>query len=76
MSLPIPLFSSVICFPLNVDYVDSLVSTVRYMNYLWICGFLDIFLKATFDMVLMWLHVDSISISTLKCQSSHIETKF
>ena len=35
-----------------------------------------LFLISTFHMVLMWVHVDSISISTLKSQLIHIETKF
>ena len=33
-------------------------------------------LKPTCDMVLMWLHVDSLSIPALKSQSSLIEINF
>ena len=46
----------------------------------WLCGlfaaFVDLSLKSTCDMVLMLLHVDSVSISALKSQSSLTETNF
>ena len=35
-----------------------------------------LFLNATHDIVLIWLDKDSVLISTLKSQSSFIETKF
>ena len=43
----------------------------------WLCGlFVDLSLKSICDMVLMSLPVDSVSVSTLKSQSSLTETTF
>ena len=63
---------------LNVAYVNSLMSTIYTVCGLFV-AFVDLYklyLKSTCDIVSMWLHVDSVLISTLKSQSSLSETNF
>ena len=54
---------------------DSLISKTwfeLFVAFVNLCILL--FSKSTCDMALMWLHVDSVLICTIKSQSSHIET--
>ena len=67
----------------NAKETESLGKTAVDKNpwiKAWLCGlfvaFVDLSLKSTCGMVLMSLHVDSVSLSTLKSQSSLSETNF